>query len=394
MWRQSALSPLILCYVVLNAATFFDSRTFPGAEARYFSEGGGFELPSAAKQQSNVDAVAPAAAASPENLDYLQQAEQQQVYDQFQKQQLAQVLDELYAQEIAAEQQRESEDLSDEAAWRQYIEAQKAAAPVAEEPASEDKALEELARLDAEVKQLAAQQQQQQQPSKTAPAAEPEVVAAEEPQQASADSRPTAQKKGQSEFVEFVEPPPAKVLKAINVADKRAPVELVNRANQGHAGLLSATGNIMFIALVTMCCVVVVGGVVGGAYYYNNVRKQSDNDFDDFTRYSPAGPAKKLHGLRNGVRMDENGDDSLAYKAQLHHYQQTKQKIIGGEDGGLSGTTSPTGPGGSGSPRSIHHGEHSEDEAEDLEEHNYSVYECPGLAPTGDIEVQNPHFGH
>lgn len=122
-----------------------------------------------------------------------------------------------------------------------------------------------------------------------------------------------------------------------------------------------------------------------------SVRKQPENDFDDFTRYSPAGPGKKLQGFRNGIRMDENGDDSLAYKAQLHHYQQTKQKIIGAEEG-LSPSTTPTGV--MSSPRSIHHNENSEDEAEDLEEHNYSVYECPGLAPTGDIEVSNPNFGH
>lgn len=31
-----------------------------------------------------------------------------------------------------------------------------------------------------------------------------------------------------------------------------------------------------------------------------------------------------------------------------------------------------------------------EDGADD--ENNFSVYECPGLAPTGDIEVVNPNF--
>lgn len=99
--------------------------------------------------------------------------------------------------------------------------------------------------------------------------------------------------------------------------------------------------------------------------------------FDDFTRYSPAGPGRDI--LRKGrgfagSPVAETGDDSLAYKAQLHHYQQTKQKIIGDEG--------------------IHddHSDKSEDEADDLEEHNFSVYECPGLAPTGDIEVQNPNF--
>ncbi|RCN41980.1 hypothetical protein ANCCAN_12085 [Ancylostoma caninum] len=32
-----------------------------------------------------------------------------------------------------------------------------------------------------------------------------------------------------------------------------------------------------------------------------------------------------------------------------------------------------------------------EDDGAD-DENNFSVYECPGLAPTGDIEVCNPNF--
>lgn len=66
------------------------------------------------------------------------------------------------------------------------------------------------------------------------------------------------------------------------------------------------------------------------------------------------------------------GDETLAYKAQLHQYQQAKQKIICGED--APGIIESDG----------------EDGAD--EENNYSVYECPGLAPTGDIEVCNPNF--
>ncbi|EJW78758.1 hypothetical protein WUBG_10334, partial [Wuchereria bancrofti] len=60
--------------------------------------------------------------------------------------------------------------------------------------------------------------------------------------------------------------------------------------------------------------------------------------------------------------------------AQLHHYQQAKQKIISGEDGTIT------------FPDGYESSETSDDE------NNFSVYECPGLAPTGDIEVQNPNF--
>uniref|UniRef100_A0A914UNF5 Neural proliferation differentiation and control protein 1 n=1 Tax=Plectus sambesii TaxID=2011161 RepID=A0A914UNF5_9BILA len=65
----------------------------------------------------------------------------------------------------------------------------------------------------------------------------------------------------------------------------------------------------------------------------------------------------------------------MAYKAQLHHYQQTKQKIISGEETGVTGAR-----------------HESDDSGDDADDGDYSVYECPGLAPTGDIEVQNPMF--
>lgn len=75
-----------------------------------------------------------------------------------------------------------------------------------------------------------------------------------------------------------------------------------------------------------------------------------------------------------GSPITESIDDSLAKAAHLHHYEQTKQKIIG-SDNGINNDN-----------------DKSDDEAEDLEEHNFSIYECPGLAMSGDIEVKNPNF--
>jgi hypothetical protein len=67
------------------------------------------------------------------------------------------------------------------------------------------------------------------------------------------------------------------------------------------------------------------------------------------------------------------GDDALAKAAHLHHYEQTKQKIIGSDNG-------------------INDDQSDKSDDEDLEEHNFSIYECPGLAMSGDIEVKNPNF--
>lgn len=50
----------------------------------------------------------------------------------------------------------------------------------------------------------------------------------------------------------------------------------------------------------------------------------------------------------------------LAYKAQLQHYQQQKQKILGTTGPVVSDTVSD-----------------NEDDTDELE-HNFSVFECPG----------------
>lgn len=343
--------------ILIGTSLFFDGNKY-GVDARFFSDNKYEPLEKVQEQQyepkQQIQEDRPLTDDEVAYYDYLMQRDN----EKHNNLELSQILEELYGQELAERAAQESEQIQDP---ERFIKAE-----------------------------IPERQQQQQEVENVNTVREQERISPgeEEPQNLpeSAPKMPTAQKKGQSEFVEFVEPPSAKVLKSLDSMDKRVPTEqLASSPNRG-IHLLSTSGNIMFIAIVTMCCVISVVGVVGGVYYYNN-RKYPENDFDDFTRYSPAGPGKKLASLRtNGVRMDENGDDSLAYKAQLHHYQQTKQKVIGTDD------ITPTTP--TGSPHSIHHGENSEDEAEDLEEHNYSVYECPGLAPTGDIEVNNPNFGH
>jgi hypothetical protein len=395
---------LIFIYLIFGTSSFIDYGRFIGAEARYFSEGGGFNLPQQQKQQVQQQ-QGPYFSNYYDQLgsDYNQleqqqpkQQQQPQQYGYDSEQQLSQIIDELNARSYEEEQAKAAQELEEAIAQQQFLKQQ----PEEKQPQAQqhDDAFDKLQELTNEVKQIAATAAQKGK-DLLPEALKPESAKPEQGEQESAplqlQTKPeqplTPMKKGQSEYVEFIEPLQSKALKGVETMDKRVVAESSGSSNIHGVKLLSSTGNIMFIAVVTVCSVFVVAGVVGGAYYYNNSRKSGESDFDDFTRYSPAGPGKKLQGFRNGIRMDENGDDSLAYKAQLHHYQQTKQKIIGGDDG-LSPSTTPTG--GMASPRSIHHNENSEDEAEDLEEHNYSVYECPGLAPTGDIEVSNPNFGH
>ncbi|KPJ09307.1 Neural proliferation differentiation and control protein 1 [Papilio machaon] len=85
----------------------------------------------------------------------------------------------------------------------------------------------------------------------------------------------------------------------------------------------------------------------------------------DYPAYGVTGPS------------DPNGDSRLAQSAHLYHYQHQKQQIIAMERGGVPDNR----------PGSV-----SEPESDENEEGDYTVYECPGFATTGDMEVKNPMF--
>lgn len=191
-----------------------------------------------------------------------------------------------------------------------------------------------------------------------APVAEQKEQPEEEP---IANQQPlSAQKKGQNEFVSFVEPPEAKQTKAIPNLDKRRLVSSLDYAQgvprYGSSLLLVAVGTVMTIGLV--------GTVIAGGVYIK--RRRDTPDDSEYAPYAGTGP-----GAKRGIKAGDKGDENLAYKAQLHQYQQAKQKIICGDD----------------AP-----GVMESDNEEVDDENNFSVYECPGLAPTGDIEVCNPNF--
>jgi hypothetical protein len=64
----------------------------------------------------------------------------------------------------------------------------------------------------------------------------------------------------------------------------------------------------------------------------------------------------------------------------MYHYQHQKQQMAALQKTTLQGGERP-GSGGS-----------DVESEEDDEEGDYTVYECPGLAPAGDMEVKNPLF--
>ncbi|XP_078604406.1 neural proliferation differentiation and control protein 1-like [Branchiostoma floridae x Branchiostoma japonicum] len=129
--------------------------------------------------------------------------------------------------------------------------------------------------------------------------------------------------------------------------------------------------DILFLAIVVGCSVLgVIGlGIAGYCWWklQQNVKMAADQDYP---AYGVTGPSAKSQMTA--------GDKKLAQSAQMYHYQHQKQQMLAMEK---------------------NHGDmkrnDSDDETEEeTEEGDYTVYECPGLAPTGEMEVKNPLFDH
>ncbi|KAF6201993.1 hypothetical protein GE061_004389 [Apolygus lucorum] len=129
--------------------------------------------------------------------------------------------------------------------------------------------------------------------------------------------------------------------------------------------------NIILIALVAGCSTGVVAGVALLIYGFIKMQRNAKAAADvEYPAYGVTGPNKE---------STPTGDRRLAHSAQMYHYQLTKQQIIAMESN--RGTTGER------------RGSISEaDSDDDNEEGDYTVYECPGLAPTGEMEVKNPLF--
>lgn len=83
------------------------------------------------------------------------------------------------------------------------------------------------------------------------------------------------------------------------------------------------------------------------------------------------------YGLMRAQTFDHvPGDKKLAHSAQMYHYQHQKQQMLSLEKHREG-------------PKVPDSGASTDEENEDGD---FTVYECPGLAPTGEMEVKNPLF--
>jgi hypothetical protein len=126
------------------------------------------------------------------------------------------------------------------------------------------------------------------------------------------------------------------------------------------------------VVFIIIMAVVVVTGFVGillaGVCYFRLRKSAKATSEVAYPAYRVTGQIKE--------RGPSAGDRKLAQSAQMFHYQHQKQQMIAMEKANVY----------------MKH-DASEDDTDDPGmDGDYTVFECPGLAPTGEMEVKNPFF--
>ncbi|XP_038589510.1 neural proliferation differentiation and control protein 1a isoform X1 [Micropterus salmoides] len=143
---------------------------------------------------------------------------------------------------------------------------------------------------------------------------------------------------------------------------------------EGRAGPIAVPAprnDSIFVILISLCVVVGTVAVILATVCYVKLEKESRlAQKVDYPAFGGAGAAA---GATSGTSM---GDKTLAQSAQMYHYQHKKQQMLSVR------SHKPE--------QKVHDTEVTSDEEE--VGGDFTVYECPGLAPTGEMEVKNPLF--
>ncbi|XP_008302559.1 neural proliferation differentiation and control protein 1-like [Stegastes partitus] len=127
----------------------------------------------------------------------------------------------------------------------------------------------------------------------------------------------------------------------------------------------------IIVIIISLC--VVVGTVAVSVATICYIKLQRESRLAEKVDYPAFGGVSAPPPPANGTMM---GDKTLAQSAQMYHYQHQKQQMLS------MGNHKPEPKG--------HENEVTSDEEE--VGGDFTVYECPGLAPTGEMEVKNPLF--
>ncbi|XP_056259898.1 neural proliferation differentiation and control protein 1a [Seriola aureovittata] len=143
---------------------------------------------------------------------------------------------------------------------------------------------------------------------------------------------------------------------------------------EGRAGpiVVPAPRNDRIIVIIISLCVAVgaVGVILATACFIKLQKESRLTQKVDYPAFRGAGVSA------SPATGTTTGDNTLAQSAQMYHYQHQKQQMLS------MGNHKPE--------QKVLDNEVTSDEEE--VGGDFTVYECPGLAPTGEMEVKNPLF--
>ncbi|NXM30181.1 NPDC1 protein, partial [Oxyruncus cristatus] len=155
---------------------------------------------------------------------------------------------------------------------------------------------------------------------------------------------------------------------ASTAAATTLPTTATVQKNPVEASPIPANDN-MVLGLIVVCTVAGISALIAAAVCWCRLQKEvrlaQKADYSTQRVASPLPYDDKI----------SPGDKTLAQSAQMYHYQHQKQQMISLE----KHKEEPKLP-------------DSASSDEENEDGDFTVYECPGLAPTGEMEVRNPLF--
>ncbi|XP_041050135.1 neural proliferation differentiation and control protein 1-like isoform X1 [Carcharodon carcharias] len=126
----------------------------------------------------------------------------------------------------------------------------------------------------------------------------------------------------------------------------------------------------ILLTLIIVCTVAGVSGlIIAGICWYRLQKEVRLTQKADYPGYG-------IIGSNAQSEKPLSGDKKLAQSAQMYHYQHQKQQMLSMEKNKDESKVAESA---------------TESEGEN-EDGDFTVYECPGLAPTGEMEVKNPLF--
>ncbi|XP_062867562.1 neural proliferation differentiation and control protein 1a isoform X2 [Trichomycterus rosablanca] len=133
-------------------------------------------------------------------------------------------------------------------------------------------------------------------------------------------------------------------------------------------GVIFPSDSLLVILMSTCVLMGTLALILAGVYCIWMQRERRLAEKVDYPAFYPVGSSSSS--------SNSSGDKKLAHCAQMYHYQHQKQQMLSMERHKAEPKVS----------------ENRAASDEETEEGDFTVYECPGLAPTGEMEVKNPLF--